>query len=469
MVPRSALRHASTVAGLLAWTREALATAHLVEVATALVGELRLELDDLHALKLPVDLLTAFPNWAQGSTAGFTPLPLGVAQLPQAAADPIDAVRLHISPATGSTPIVFHLLRGLQQRVAPSPSLVVLVEPDADLNALDRLARQTLGRRPAPQFIRADFGTIFARDNALAARDAKGRPVLVVPRALRTPTDPSVEAMDAKRVARSLGVRVVTSRLYWHGGNMNFDGVTLAVGADTIAENCTRLGLTADEVVRLFAAELGASVLVLGAAGSSRFDAARNRVVPSLQATYHIDLDVALLGRVRPGEPPVAIVADSRLGLRYVSAVLARARSSTLGPLARTDAVLRTEYVQAAERREPVLNAYREALRDRGYTNVSVPELRTRALADDLAGLGSEDVSYCNVLTGAHRGKPAIYYVPWGVPAIDSLAERAMRSTGARPIAISRAPGLARAMMERGAGLRCFCGAMTRGQVRRVR
>jgi hypothetical protein len=403
--------------------------------------------------------LTAFPYWAQGSTAGFSPPAFGIRQISEAAADPIGAARLHLAPATGTTSIIFYLLRGLQRCVSPAAELVVLVEPDADLDAITRLAATTLEMRPSLRFVPADFGTIFARDNALAARDRRGRPVLILPRALRTPTDGAVDAMDARSVSRRLGVRVVTSHLYWHGGNLLFDGITMAVGADTIAENRTRLGLTDDEVVRVFAAERGAPVTVLGASVKGRFDAARNRVVPSAQATYHIDLDVVLLGRVRADRPPVALVADSALGLPHAGAVLSRP-SASLRPLQRTNAFLRAEYKKAAERREPVLASYRGTLRDRGYTIVGVPELRTRGRTDDLVGVGGEDVSYCNGLTGAHAGKPAFYYVPWGVAALDAAAQHAMRTAGLQPIALSPAPALARAMMERSAGLRCFCGAM---------
>lgn len=79
--------------------------------------------------------------------------------------------------------------------------------------------------------------------------------------------------------------------------------MTLAIGADTVAENVTRLGLTRDEVVQIFAAELGWPVTVLGDAACDRFDHGRNGVNRSGQASYHVDLDVALLGRTRAKGP----------------------------------------------------------------------------------------------------------------------------------------------------------------------
>jgi hypothetical protein len=62
-----ALRRAGTVVGLLAWTRRALGRAHLVQVASALHGQLGIDLDGLRALRLPIDLLRECPRWRQAS------------------------------------------------------------------------------------------------------------------------------------------------------------------------------------------------------------------------------------------------------------------------------------------------------------------------------------------------------------------------------------------------------------------
>ena len=64
------------------------------------------------------------------------------------------------------------------------------------------------------------------------------------------------------------------------------------------------------------------------------------------------------------------------------------------------------------------------------------------------------------MLPGLHRGRPAVHYLPWGVRALDAEAERAIRAAGVRPVRMARTAYLATAMMERAAGLRCFCGAM---------
>ncbi len=107
-----------------------------------------------------------------------------------------------------------------------------------------------------------------------------------------------------------------------------------------------------------------------------------------------------------------------------------------------------------------MLQAYRERLADCGYRVVGVPELRTRDERDTLLSLASVDLIYCNVLPGMNRGRPAVHYLPWGIPALDAAAERCFRAAGVLPVRLARTPHLANAMIQRAAGLRCFCGAM---------
>jgi hypothetical protein len=107
-----------------------------------------------------------------------------------------------------------------------------------------------------------------------------------------------------------------------------------------------------------------------------------------------------------------------------------------------------------------VLRDYRRRLAGLGYRVVGVPELRTRPRRERVLGVTNLDVVYCNVLPGLNHGRPAVHYLPWGIPPPDAAAGRSFRAAGARPVRVSRTPGLANAMMQRAAGLRCFCGAM---------
>jgi hypothetical protein len=434
---------------------------HLVQVASVLARELHLGLDELRALRLPVDLLESFPHWRSGSTAGFRPPARRLLLAAEAAAQPIRALRLHIAPSSGGTPIVLTLLGDLARRLDPSTRLVTFVDPDADLSEIRRMARVAVKGSRLVRFISADFGTIFARDNAMAARDARGHPVLFIPRTLRIAGDSDASPLDVRATERKLGVDVVRSGLYWHGGNILFDGITLAVGADTIAENVTRLGLSQSEVVDVFEAELGHEITVLGNPARRRFDHEHNRMRSSGQASYHLDLDVVLLGRTR-ARRPTALVADLRAGLTFLPGVLARHGSDASPYLAsrRAMSLLATEYRLAARRQAPILAAYAEALAGRGYRVLRVPQLQTRATQEGPGGLLARDLVYCNALPGLNRGRPAVYYTPWKVPMLDAAAIRVFRSAGVRPVPISRTAYLASAMMDRAAGLRCFCGTL---------
>lgn len=455
------MRHASVVVGLLALTRRALGQTHLVHVASALARELHLGLDELRALRLPVDLLEAFPYWRSGSTSGFHAPSRRFSLAAEAASLPIPAVRLHIAPSSGGAPIVLTLLGDLARRLDPSTRLVMLVDPDTDPSEIRRMARIVLRDGRPVRFVSADFGTIFARDNAMAARDARGRPVLLIPRTLRTAVDSDARPLDVRATERNLGVRVVRSSLHWHGGNILFDGTTLAVGADTVAENVTRLGLSQSEVIDILGAEFGHDVTVLGNPASGSFDDEHNRISSSGQASYHLDLDVVLFGRTRARQP-TALVADLRAGLTFLPGVLARHGSDAAPCLAtgRAKAFLADEYRLTARQRMPILGAYAEALASRGYRVLRVPQLQTRSTQEGPGGSLARDLVYCNVLPGLNRGRPALHYTPWEVPRLDAAAVRVFRSAGVRPVPISRTAYLASAMMDRAAGLRCFCGTL---------
>lgn len=438
----------------------ALRRAHLVQVAHALVTELGLDRDGLRSLRVPVDLLDAFPEWQAGSTRGFRPRSLGLTLTPESVARPIGAIRLHLSTTAGAVPLAITLLAELRRKFDASTRLVVLIDPDANRRLLQRAAADALGAGSRVRFVSADFNTIFARDNALAGVDRSGRPVLLVPRKLRDPIAGDEHPLDRRAVSRHLAVRVVSSRFHWQGGNILFDGETLAIGADAIAENVARLGLTADEVTRGLEAEFGRPLTVLGDPAAGRLDARGHRLTRSGQASYHVDLDVALLGRPDRSGPPVALVADGRHALKLLPSLIAGNRLSRPPYLSASRARVRMlhEYQTAARLRTPLLNAYRDTLRRRGYRIVDMPELRTRDVHEDVTGLQS--IVYCNVVPGSNRGRAAVHYLPWDIPALDAIAERGYADAGVKTVRVARTAYLATEMMERAAGLRCFCGVM---------
>jgi hypothetical protein len=339
---------------------------------------------------------------------------------------------------------------------------VTLLDSDTAPSEILRIASIAVKNRRRVRFVSADFGTIFARDNAMAGRDGQGRPILLIPRTLRTTVVSDAKPLDVRATERQLGVRVAKSRLHWHGGNILFDGTTLAIGADTIAENVTRLGLSQNEVIDILAAEFGKDITVLGDPASGHFDHEHNRIRSSGQASYHVDLDVVLLGRTR-SRPPTALVADLRAGLTFLPDVLARRGSGAAAPYLATPgakALVAAEYRLTARQRTTILTAYAETLSSRGYRVIRVPQLQTRGTQEGPGGLPGWDFVYCNVLPGLNRGRPAVHYTPWKIPPLDAAAAQAFRRAGVRPVPISRTAYLASAMMERAAGLRCFCGTL---------
>ena len=107
-----------------------------------------------------------------------------------------------------------------------------------------------------------------------------------------------------------------------------------------------------------------------------------------------------------------------------------------------------------------MLASYAEVLARRGYRVIRVPQLQTRGTQEGPGGLPGQDLVYCNVLPGLNRGRPAVHYTPWGIPRLDAAAAQAFRRAGVRPVPVSRTAYLAAAMMDRAAGLRCFCGTL---------
>ena len=368
-------------------------------------------------------------------------------------------MRVHLAFDSEAVPLVLPLLRSLDEQLDAESIITVGVEPGPAAAELRRLAAIAVRRRRRVRFAVVRSATTFARDHALAARSARGKPVLLVPRGFRPERGHAEAALDARRARSALDARIVRSAVYWQGGNILVDGHRCLVGADLVRENVARLGLTASEVLATLEAEFGAPVHVLGRVSDATFDAARERMRRSGQASYHIDLDVCLLGVIGRG-PPVALLSDPDLGLPLLGRVLADPSVRDVHGLgADGQRLLAREYRRVAAVRRPLLARYRRQLERLGYRVVGVPELRLER-SHHVVGVDPLDATYCNALPALHRGRPALYYVPWGVPALDAAAERAMKRAGVLPVALTTSAPLARGMMRLSAGLHCFCGPL---------
>lgn len=241
---------------------------------------------------------------------------------------------------------------------------------------------------------------------------------------------------------------------------MLHDGHRCLVGADLVRAIMGRLGLARDEVVAILEAEFGATVAVLGDVARSAFDGTQDQLSRSGQASYHIDLDVCPLGRI-DGGPPVAMLSDPDLGLTVLSQVLRhqllRDWHGLSGRLGRT--LLADEYRRVADARRPRLQRYRRQLERLGYLVVGLPELRVESTRR-LAGFGNMGFAFCNALPALHHGRPAVHFLPRGIPALDRLAVRQWRRAGVMPLALTDFAPLAHGMTELAAGLHCFVGAV---------
>ena len=459
--PQELLAHADLLDRSRLDVRRAISGHHLVTVAAELAAAFGFDCGSLEALGLPVDLLDCFPDWRHGSRVPFRPSDTGLTIAPAGAGVALDSIRLQLSPTPGSIPHALRLLRDALRSFDAATRFVVIVEPGADIDGLaclaDRFGRQARSR---VRFVPLACATVFAQDNALATRDAQGRAVLLVPRAFRAGESRAEDALDPEAAGRVLGIQVRRSRLYWEGGNIVHDVAASFVGVDTLAENTARLGLSPGETLSILSAELGVPVAALGRLEQARFDPIDNRTLTSGQASFHVDLDVALLGRFGRARRPRAIVADAARGLDFVDDVLAIRRlvEGHFLPARDMRRHVRAEYDACASARHPLLLEYGSTLEEHGYRVTGVPDLRIDPRMDVFRRVNL-DFGFCNVMPGLRAGRPAVYHFVSGVRRLDADASACMRLAGVESVAVSNAD-VASALMVLQGGLHCCCGSL---------
>lgn len=459
-IPRI-LENAALVNRLRDVIRRALAQRHVVRVASELAARPGWPPTALAALGVPTDLLECFPEWRRGSPVPFRPGTSGLRLAPSGAAVPLGTLRLQISPMSGTIPHALRLLRDLLTQLDPQTRFVVVVEPGADLDALTKLAgRLHAGAEQRVRYVPLRSITVFAQDNARAARDESGGPVLLVPRAFRPAGSRADDEIDPAAAERAFGIPVRRSRLYWEGGNLVHDDGVCFVGVDTVAENASRLGLSHEEILALLSADFGVPVKALGRVAEARFDIAGDRMTPSGQAAFHVDLDVALLGRFGRARRRRALVADPARGLDFLDQVLAVRRlvDGHFLPPREMRRHLRAEYEAHAAARHPRLLEYAATLADNGYQVIGVPDLRIDPRMDVYRRVNL-DFGYCNVLPGLRRGRPSVHHFISGVRALDADAGRRMHDAGVDAVPVSTAD-VASALMLLQGGLHCCCGSL---------
>jgi hypothetical protein len=441
----------------------ALSETHIVSLASTLAREHGLSLDDMKALGLPTDVLQCFPQWRKGSRRGFRPPALGLHPVPTGAGLPIDTLRLQLSPASSTVPYALMLIRDILRRLDRSVRLVVTVEPGANINGLLAIAESFHpSARNRLRFVEGTTATLFAQDNARAARDVDGHPVLLLPREFARRSHRADDELDETKSSQMFGVRTVRSGLFFEGGNVINDDERILIGVDTIATNMVTLGLNADEVIRWFASELGADVATLGELTHVRIgDQGNGTIVRSGQATFHIDMDCALLGRFGKKRKPRALLADAASGIDLLPAVLRRRSlfSDHFLPPDEARAQIEAEYFAYAEERLPKLIGYHDQLVELGYVVQGVPDLRIDP-KENVFGTVNLDFTYCNVLPGLWRGRPSVVTLPFGVRELDEQAAACMEKAGVVALRLSRSAIVANDLMKLRGGLHCFCGIL---------
>lgn len=454
--------HSEALQQIRKQVRKELGQCHLVTVASQLLRDFGVSTEDLEIAGIPVDILNQFPRWREGSLAGFRPQPSELKPVPAGAAQPIPSLRIQLSPAPLTISCALTLLRDLLQRLEAGVRFTVVVETSASVDALRRLVDGFYaGAAERVTFAPMASESVFAQDNARAALDSSGRPVLLIPREFNRAGVPRADELAPDEARRVFRTGVIHSRLYWEGGNVVHDADRLLIGVDTIAENVSRLGLSAREVLALFRAEFGREVTLLGDLALARWDSATGKLAKSGQAALHIDMDVSLLGRYGRAKQPRALVADAAAGLDYLPKVLAHKPlfADHFVPARRARELIAAEYEAYARERHPKLLVYAETLQKLGYRVHGMPDLRIDPEQDVFRPVNL-DFGYANVLPGLSRGRPAVHYLPWGIPALDREAERRLLRAGVAPVCVSSAR-VANTLMSLCGGLRCFCGQMT--------
>lgn len=464
---RQICRHAQICSQLSKDVRRRLRNEHLTQVYADVVGRTKLDDRDLVALGFVPDILRSFARPTESDSFQYSPSSPGFQLLPESAKHPVKHLRLQMPESGESVAIGLKLLRDLLLGLDPAITLTVLVKPGVDRDRMANLIRRWGSEPTRVRLVEHRCQTLFAQDNGKTGVLADGTPALMLPRA--TDGRRNGDTLSAQKLSSLLGLPILSSKLYWEGGNVLFDGHTCLIGAQTIAQNVTRFGLSERQVKEAFKLEFGAKILVLGdmksALESARADEENDKADSSQrgQADFHIDLDLCVLGQLAARtHSPVVAIADPLMGAQYRGAIL---RCQELFehhflPAKDMQYYFRQILQATIERRVPLLEAYAKTLKAAGYALVGIPDIR---LAPELNYLARINMSfnYCNVLpVASHSARPVVYLFHYGIHALDKAVDKVYRSCGLRPIAISGDVTTAHELLLLRGGLHCLCAKM---------
>ncbi len=468
---RRICRHAQICSELSKDVRRRLRKEHLTHVYADVVGRTELTDPDLVALGFVPDILRSFARPTESNSFHYTPTSPGFQLLPESAKHPVRHLRLQIPDSGESVAIGLKLLRDLLLALDPAITLTVFVKPGVDRNRMASLIRLWSAEPTRVRLVEHRCQTLFAQDNGKTGIMPDGTTALMLPRPTNVSGNRSRngDTLSPEKLSGPLGIPILTSKLYWEGGNILFDGNTCLIGVQTIAQNVTRFGLSEQQVKDAFKLEFGAKVLVLGdmksALQSARPDEENGNAGSAErgQADFHIDLDLCVLGQVAAGSRrPLVAIADPLLSAKYSGAILRRPQLFEHHFLPANDMKYYFRQILEAtiERRVPLLETYAKTLRSAGYALVGIPDIR---LAPELNYLARVNMSfnYCNVLPAASRsGRPVVYLFHYGIPALDKAADKVYRSCGVKPKPIGADVSTAHELLLLRGGLHCLCAKM---------
>lgn len=369
----------------------------------------------------------------------------------------VNRVRVQLTqdaPVCVGLKALFALLKAFGDRL----SVVATIKPGADLDPLAQLIHQEVGATcaGAVSFLRQGHQTLFAQDSAKLVRNELSQTALWVPK--QGSSHRSADQMQPGFLP------LVPSALNWEGGNLLCDGYRLVVGANSVASSMRALGLTEDEVLKVFAAESGYRPLVLGSVEGALHSAERaesgfkvSHAVDGGQADFHLDVDCCLIGREKEVGEPVALLADPEGGLAYLKDILDRAdlfEDHFLSP-DRARSLYQLLLDRTLERRVELLNLYHRQLRAEGYRIVRLPDLR---LCSDFNYLARKNLffGYCNAFVFRDQSRPTAALFPLGLPSLEEEVERRYSELGVS-VAWVGDPILGEEMASMRGGLHCFC------------
>lgn len=368
---------------------------------------------------------------------------------------PIRRVLLVVNSARRSSlrnaALVSRIVNALPRRV----KVLIATSDPAAFTIAGEVQAERVRLVPLPESLNL---TIWPQDPMLVLTGADGRNCLLLPREFKRADDRKLGIA----IAGIMGWTYRDSDLWFEGGNVLSDERHVFIGADTIAENATKLPAERGAVVRRFRRELGRDVLVIG---------------PSPQVVGHIDMMLTPLGAGR------IVVADAGWGVRIAERELAD-RPKTVRAFERncrgmffgnpairklslpggrtveppelvgwTDRAVRDTRLIA-----PVLDGIARSLARQGYHVIRVPFLYVLPLPpqshDGRAGQGASTgavasqpgwaetllqyptLTYNNVLIETFDGRSVVYLPQYGWEAMDSAARAAWGDAGfqVRPV-----------------------------------